>query len=874
MWKLLILFMLMAVDVLAQQSIGGKVLNQEGKPIAGGSILLKMEDKILRFTRTNDQGEFALSYDFQSLSKAAVLEFNHIAYEKQSVAYDSKLSYYNITSAAKVRQIEEVYGKAVPIRQKGDTLVYQVGAFADSIDRSIGDVLSRMPGFAVSDAGKISYNGQSISQLMVDGDDLFGNKYGVGTNNIKADIISAVEVYRNHQPIKALKDRISSNDVAINLKVKSGAAAQWLATVSAAAGLPKQYLLEVHTTRFKASFKSLNSLFLNNIGKDVKEGMQDLGGYEQGANLSPYYLRNGINAAAELPSSNFYDNRGIALLSNHFLKLGKEWNIRANLGLSADKKLLSSSFRQDYLLSDENLFYLETAQLTSKPFDVDFRLSLLKNVERNYFVNNLNVQYGRVNTANEALTGVVSVWERLLQERYVLLNDLQFVPNGKSANTWRFNWKTKLDRSPENLKVISSEELPILLPFELSGNPRQDVRKSRFETSLSANYMLKPWKNIQQSYGVVLEIDHQQLDAKLQTDNEGAIRSPFNFVNDLNWDIQRVKTLSTFSYTKRKSLLSLKVPLGWQGIGYKDEPQALKSRKDLLLFTPRLDFNYRPVRNHRFLASLWREQKVGEISDVFAAYIMNSFRSVQKSASTLPYSRTHNLIAFYSIESPQKMLFVNVNYNWSREFRNVISSVQADSVAEQLGYISGNNSVTSQTVNADISKYLNFLRATSSLGVSFNDRNSTRLFNGESYNYVLRNYLLKPTLAGRLVGVQWKYVGSLQWNKGHQRESIRVDEGYISQHNLSLSYTYRSRAFLTLRGNSMYLKNNGNEFSFLNADGTIRYKLNKKMDYEFTMQNIFNQKDFSTYHLYEGTSVNQSYRLRGRMAFLKVNWSF
>jgi len=71
MWKLLILFMLMAVDVLAQQSIGGKVLNQEGKPIAGGSILLKMEDKILRFTRTNDQGEFALSYDFQSLSKSA-----------------------------------------------------------------------------------------------------------------------------------------------------------------------------------------------------------------------------------------------------------------------------------------------------------------------------------------------------------------------------------------------------------------------------------------------------------------------------------------------------------------------------------------------------------------------------------------------------------------------------------------------------------------------------------------------------------------------------------------------------------------------------------------------------------------------------------
>ena len=43
-------------------------------------------------------------------------------------------------------RLKEVTVKAKKIRQRGDTLIYQVATFAKDGDRSIGDVLKKMPG--------------------------------------------------------------------------------------------------------------------------------------------------------------------------------------------------------------------------------------------------------------------------------------------------------------------------------------------------------------------------------------------------------------------------------------------------------------------------------------------------------------------------------------------------------------------------------------------------------------------------------------------------------------------------------------------------------------------------------------------------------
>src|SRR3546814_12824700 len=80
--------------------------------------------------------------------------------------------------------LSEVEIKSKPIiRNIGDTLSYNIDSFAKNEDRSISDVIKRLPGMEVNENGKIKFNGQDISNLYIDGDDLLDEKYALGTRS-------------------------------------------------------------------------------------------------------------------------------------------------------------------------------------------------------------------------------------------------------------------------------------------------------------------------------------------------------------------------------------------------------------------------------------------------------------------------------------------------------------------------------------------------------------------------------------------------------------------------------------------------------------------------------------------------------------------
>ena len=61
-------------------------------------------------------------------------------------------------------ELKEVSVKSDKVHERGDTVSYVVGAFANSNDRSIGDVIAKMPGFDVDkSSGKISSRRENLS---------------------------------------------------------------------------------------------------------------------------------------------------------------------------------------------------------------------------------------------------------------------------------------------------------------------------------------------------------------------------------------------------------------------------------------------------------------------------------------------------------------------------------------------------------------------------------------------------------------------------------------------------------------------------------------------------------------------------------------
>ena len=74
--------------------------------------------------------------------------------------------------------IKEIIVKAPKVRVQGDTITYDVRLFSKEGDRSIGDVLRRMPGIKTNENGQVSYNGTPINRFYIENSDMLEGQYG------------------------------------------------------------------------------------------------------------------------------------------------------------------------------------------------------------------------------------------------------------------------------------------------------------------------------------------------------------------------------------------------------------------------------------------------------------------------------------------------------------------------------------------------------------------------------------------------------------------------------------------------------------------------------------------------------------------------
>jgi hypothetical protein len=103
--------------------------------------------------------------------------------------------------------------------RKGDTVMYDAARYRTAATFRLSALLNQIPGFSVDENGRIHYNGKEISRVMIDGDDLTGEQYGLLTNRLKAELIRQVQVIEKHQSKKILQDVQTSDQLAVNLVI-------------------------------------------------------------------------------------------------------------------------------------------------------------------------------------------------------------------------------------------------------------------------------------------------------------------------------------------------------------------------------------------------------------------------------------------------------------------------------------------------------------------------------------------------------------------------------------------------------------------------------------------------------------------------------
>lgn len=343
----------------AQTIITGKVVNAKGKAVdAYVTVSAKGAGSIIYFADTDSRGHYKLEFTSSADSVVVIVGGMEIGRQVKTVVNRTQQLDFRVTE--KSIQLKEVNVRAQKISQHGDTLNYLVGAYQQQVDRTIGDVLKRMPGIEVSDNGGIKFNGKSISKFYVEDMDLLAGRYGLATNNVNASDVATVQVLENHQPVKMLQGQRLSDDVAINLKLKDSAKGTVAINTMLGAGVQQSggwhigsrplndgqttigqnplWTAEVVSMYFATRRQNMTLYKGSNTGDDVSKELTQHQSVISGVSLHPFCPTGAVMPnGSGLPQKRTFDNLTHILTMNHLEKLNKDTELALNIAYHNDR---------------------------------------------------------------------------------------------------------------------------------------------------------------------------------------------------------------------------------------------------------------------------------------------------------------------------------------------------------------------------------------------------------------------------------------------------------------------------------------------------------------------------------------------------------
>jgi len=194
----------LSFSLLAQTSysVKGVIVDTSAKTkLVNTSIsVLNAKDSILRkFTRAAADGSFVINNVGRGKLILLVTYPGYADYVEQ-FSLDSAHSTHdfgtlNMILKAKLLADVIIKGARAAIKIKGDTTEFDARAFKIQPNAKVEDLLKQLPGIQVDKDGKITAQGQTVTKVLVDGEEFFGDDPTLVTKNIRADMVDKVQLY-------------------------------------------------------------------------------------------------------------------------------------------------------------------------------------------------------------------------------------------------------------------------------------------------------------------------------------------------------------------------------------------------------------------------------------------------------------------------------------------------------------------------------------------------------------------------------------------------------------------------------------------------------------------------------------------------------
>lgn len=868
-----------------QRIIEGVLVDKASrKPLNYIHVVLKSsEHKLLTFKETDVKGAFSVSTTKNI--EGAYLEINHLGYQKKTILISEMEGKKTIELEQKTVLLDDVEVKSRPkIRKMGDTLAYDVATFAKEEDRSIGEVLKRMPGMEVGENGAIKYQGKAISKFYIDGDDLLDDRYAVGTKTIPHKMVKDIQVLNNHEHMKVLKNKRFTDAVAINLVIKDDAKLKLTGQAKLGAGLPKQYDAEVNTILFNKKYKVLNVLQGNNIGNDLTG---DFTGFNQQSvfaqmGYSPInnLLSVGTVGGPPVAKSNYFMNNTTALNANNLLNIKNGLQLKSNLQVLRDRNNTTFQGKTSYFSEEGDFVFDEYQHTNTAEWLAALRLSLNKNMEKRYVNNSFSFEYEKEDRRAHIGSNGNTILGNLNHQIRGFSNQLEWVPELKNGDIVQVNWYMNYANKPQTL-AFSPGLFPDIfaagIPYEQT---LQHVEVPTFFTRGSIGYRL-PKGKIKQFYTVGAMLEDQKLKSRIDLNKDGTISAAVldSTENNMHWNRSSLSVNADYEWNTKRLATKLSLPLSWQHTSYDDDNFNIDKSQNNLLFNPTFSARLQVSQEDELNFSYQRSNTFGTIENVYRGLLIRNYRTLSTNGGGINENRSNNFGLNYKLGRTVQLLFFNfgLGYNQSTSSTMISNVVNEQSTQTQL--VEQENTVNSYHASAGFDKYIFALSSTMKFMASWSLSDYNQFFNEEILPFQNISYTLKPGMELKI----WKqlnlsYEGQLSWTNTKQKgasEGLNRNTFNVSNH-VSLPVNLFSSVHVRLSARNTYAHQPGlKDFNYTFFDTFVRYRHKKlKTDFELNLTNLANVKKFETYYLSANMEAHNRYELRGRMAVLKAVFNF
>lgn len=846
--------LLTATILFAQINVRGTVIDREtDEPVVGASVIVKGADgKIKKFASSKADGSFAVTMPSVSGCR---LEVAMMSFARQSMPLDNVEFPITVRMEPGTTLLKEVTVKADRIREQGDTISYRVGSFAQAQDRSIGDVLKRMPGIDVAKSGKIQYQGEDINKFYIEGADLLGGKYGIATNGISHEDVGAVEVMENHQPMQVLSGIAYSNKAAINLKLKNKAKATWSFHGDAGGGYSWEPAVaiwdgELFAMAVMPGFQNITTLRTNNTGENLSSSGTDFFAENRQTGLSRY-VSIGLPGVPSLSDKRTLFNRSFLVSTNNLWKFGRG-EFKANIDYSFNRVEAAAENITTYFLNEEDRLISENRSGTEHSHSLSGKFIYELN-QKNAFINNTlqtNIDWDDLNLAT---TGSLPNRQSAKLPDYYVSNKFKLIKRFKGNHLVTFH------------SVNEWESLPQTLNLDMNGQHfRQYISDHAFYTHESAAYAFS-------IKGVTLSLEGgikgyiRSMDSQLPDLPE---ELPGLTENVVNTNYITVYATPRLEYWVRRVNLSLNLPVSYAHYNF---DKAIANHNELY-FSPSLNFNWKP--NNRFSGSLrgGLGRSPMNLNLIHPGLIMTNYRTLKAGVDNFYNSSSQNVSANFNYKHTRRGLFANgmVMHSWTHLPYTMAQQLYGDYVV--YSYADAANDSKMLMAMGNIGKTLDFMRGSCNVNGSFNRNESHLLSQRQSVNSVSTGW----SIGGKINGTPCRWF-SFDYRIDYSDSRLTMNgmsESWLStmENELSLTFIPHRKWQWTVSGE--HYRNELTEHNYKDIvmlDTRLTYQLNKRIEFSAALTNILNKRSYN-YTTYSQLSSFESRRhLRGRQLLFSIS---